>query len=268
MGIIYCAKNIITEKLYIGQTRNTLKKRRQQHELSAKNMSEETLHYCRGIVNAIRKYGSESFEWSVLRDNVSDDDLDTVEVEEIAKHNSMSPNGYNLTSGGMAGARSGESRQRMKEYRTGRPLSEQTKKRLSESQKGRPKSEETRRRMSIARKGYVTPEETKEKLRAFGRTRVLSPEHKEKLREANTGKRHSAESLKKMSDAKKGKVRSESHCRNISKGNKGKVISEETKRRMSEAHYRQWETRRAKNARLAVLPVITNVTDDCSLTHG
>lgn len=254
MGIIYCAKNIITEKLYIGQTRNTLKKRRQQHELSAKNLSENTLHYCRGIVNAIRKYGAENFEWSVLRANISDSDLDAAEIEEISQHKSMSPNGYNLTSGGMAGSRTIEFRQIMRGCRTGKPLSEQTKKRLSESQKGKAKSEETKRRMSIARKGYVTPEATKEKLRAYGKTRVLSPEHKQKLINANTGKRHSAESLKKMSDAKKGKVRSESHCKNISKGNKGKIIPEETRRRMSEAQFRRWEAKRLEDSALAVLP--------------
>lgn len=245
MGIIYCAKNTTNGKMYIGQTKHDLSKRQRQHQAEAERLNSHQRNYCRAITHALHKYGANAFEWSILYDHVQNEDLNTAEIEAIAKFETLSPNGYNLTKGGVTGLPSDETRQNMRNSRLGKPLSEETKKKLSEALKGRPKSEETKQRMRMARKKIVTSEATREKIGKAHRGKSLSAEHKKKLYDAHFGKKHTAESIKKMSDAKKGKVRSASHCLNISRANKGKTIPPETRQRMSESQRKRWVTRRA-----------------------
>lgn len=46
------------------------------------------------------KYGSDNFRKEVLHSNIPLDELPSLEVQEIARHGTMAPNGYNLTPGG------------------------------------------------------------------------------------------------------------------------------------------------------------------------
>jgi hypothetical protein len=62
--------------------------------------------------NALRKYGVDNFELQVLR-NCKIEDADAIESEEILKHNSLFPNGYNLNTGGKSARHTDESRQRV-----------------------------------------------------------------------------------------------------------------------------------------------------------
>ncbi len=100
--IIYCAKNIITGAVYIGQTRLSLRHRRQNHERSAV-MSYGKLKtggrsYFHG---ALRKYGFDNFEWSAIDTARSLEELDNKEIEWI-KHfkSNIKGTGYNLNEGG------------------------------------------------------------------------------------------------------------------------------------------------------------------------
>lgn len=54
------------------------------------------------IHQAIRKYGIENFKIEILEDNIPDDIVDKKEQNYIKSYNTMSPNGYNLTEGGVA----------------------------------------------------------------------------------------------------------------------------------------------------------------------
>lgn len=100
MRIIYCYKNLINGKEYIGQT-NNLKRRMKQH-LQDSYHNYDNNRYNQVIHQAIRKYGIENFQISILEDEISDETIDEKEKCYIKKHNSILPNGYNMTEGGLS----------------------------------------------------------------------------------------------------------------------------------------------------------------------
>ena len=89
MGVIYKATCDVTGKSYIGQTKRTLAERRKQHEKGVGN------YY---FQRAIKKYGKDHFEWSILEecDNTI---LNDREIYWINFFNTYT-NGYNSTCGG------------------------------------------------------------------------------------------------------------------------------------------------------------------------
>lgn len=116
-GIIYCIYNKNTGKMYIGQTVRTLKERFHEHKNAHKSL--KTL-----IGRSIRKHGKDSFECYQLDFAESQDQLDYLELMYIAKYNTISPNGYNLRSGGREGGvgtgmMSPESRDKISKARRG-----------------------------------------------------------------------------------------------------------------------------------------------------
>lgn len=81
-----------TGKIYIGQTRRSLKERAlTSHGIGYKNC---TLFY-----RAIEKYGFSSFKYEILGEFLVEE-LDSQEKYFIEKYNSMYPNGYNIKPGG------------------------------------------------------------------------------------------------------------------------------------------------------------------------
>lgn len=89
MGIIYMFTSP-SNKSYIGQTIQALEARRSQHVHSK---------CCRLLHHAIAKYGINNFKCEVLTE-CSDDELNENEAFFIKKYNTLTPNGYNLTTGG------------------------------------------------------------------------------------------------------------------------------------------------------------------------
>ena len=90
--IIYKLTNKVNNKVYIGQTRSSMKKRFSQH-CETRNKT--------AIGLAIKKYGVDNFEYSVLCENIETlEKLNKKEIEYINLYNSISPNGYNIESGG------------------------------------------------------------------------------------------------------------------------------------------------------------------------
>lgn len=98
-GIIYRLTSP-SNKVYIGQTIFTLKKRVIAHNSSAKKHTSGT--GCPMLNKAIRKYGIDNFKQEVIHEftNVTRKYFDEMEVMEIAKHNCIYPNGYNIAKGG------------------------------------------------------------------------------------------------------------------------------------------------------------------------
>ena len=93
--IIYKVRNKINNKIYIGQTVNTLDVRRSQHERSY-DYGKRT-----AFSNAIHKYGKENFEWEIIYEADSISELNEKETYYIEKYNSLvTQNGYNLKGGG------------------------------------------------------------------------------------------------------------------------------------------------------------------------
>ena len=94
-GIIYKVVNKIDGKCYIGQTTKKLKNRKLEHfYISNKKNTNSYFH------NAIRKYGEENFEWKVIEECETKNELDEMEYHYIKQYNTFAPGGYNLTWGG------------------------------------------------------------------------------------------------------------------------------------------------------------------------
>jgi group I intron endonuclease len=98
--VIYKARNIINNKVYIGKTYN-FKKRKREHIYDLKRSS-SYFH------RAILKYGEENFEWTILENNLSKEDANEKEKFYIKYYNSYvhaeNSNGYNLSFGGDGGS--------------------------------------------------------------------------------------------------------------------------------------------------------------------
>lgn len=90
--IIYLHKNIITKKVYIGQTKDTLERR-------ARGGS--GYQGCPYFYKAIQKDGWENFEHFILEENLTSEQADKREKYWISVFDSTNPEkGYNIKSGG------------------------------------------------------------------------------------------------------------------------------------------------------------------------
>lgn len=109
---IYLITNKINKKRYVGQTTQKLTHRWAQH--CDKNSC------CLGIKRAIEKYGKENFTIRTLYKANSIEELNAKEILFINKFNTLSPNGYNLKTGGNRPVYSEESRKKMSESGKGK----------------------------------------------------------------------------------------------------------------------------------------------------
>ena len=146
VGIIYKATNKINGMIYVGQTTQTLKKRRHTK-------------YNPCFQNAINKHGNK-IEWEIIKE-FPIKELDLMERYYICYLNTMYPNGYNFETGGHKNKTlSKETKRKLSKINTGekhpmygKHASEETKKKISEANKGKKYSEETIQKMSDAKKG-------------------------------------------------------------------------------------------------------------------
>jgi group I intron endonuclease len=223
MMLVYQATNLSNGKVYVGQTTDSLQVRIRRH------LSYGSQHFPR----ALRKYGLNSFRFTIIDTASTQEELDAKERDWIAKLNCQHPLGYNLTAGGggasgwkasdetkakISAAKIGktpmtqEGKMRLAEYRRTHPASLETRHKLSAALTGRVFSATHRQRLSESHLGHQqflgrkhTPE-TIAKMRAAQKGRVISPEHREKLRIANLGKRASIEARLRMSAAHRAAV--------------------------------------------------------------
>jgi group I intron endonuclease len=90
---IYKIKNLVNEKVYIGQSVD-IEKRWSTHKAELNNNHHHNIH----LQNAWNKYGANNFEFSIVEEcNI--DQLNQCEIYWISNFNSFE-NGYNLTVGG------------------------------------------------------------------------------------------------------------------------------------------------------------------------
>lgn len=158
--IVYIATNKLNGKQYVGKTTRTLEARRLSHEYEAASGSNSAIH------RAIRKWGNDNFEWRVIEECSSEEQLNRAEIEHIGLFDTYSL-GYNMTRGG-------------------------------EGQLGWNPQEETRKMWSVQRRGtnqyargYVHPNnpilwtderKEQEKLKSEDRKREANKKRSEKLK--------------------------------------------------------------------------------------
>ena len=94
-GIIYKVTNQENNKVYIGQTIQTLQERKNKHYYKARQEDNYNTHF----INALRKYPENSFTWEIIDTANSQEELDKKEKEWIAYYNSVKE-GYNTKDGG------------------------------------------------------------------------------------------------------------------------------------------------------------------------
>jgi len=196
--IIYKAQNKINEKIYIGQTKFNVQYRILEH-----------LRYDGNTYfnKALKKYGIEVFDISIIDTAETKEELDEKEKYWIKFYNCKAPNGYNLTDGGDGVINP----------------SEESRKKMSEARKGKHPAKESVEKMIKSKTGKPLKYAPGKKL---VRDKKISEAIKGRL-PWNKGKRdvYSEETLRKMREAKEGKHHSEEHNRKL-KGPKSKECKE------------------------------------------
>lgn len=146
-GIVYLAVNAANGKKYVGLTTKTLFYRWRQHGYFAKRGSRLPIH------RALRKYGANSFDVSVVAQCNSHQEMLAAEIAAIAEHSSLYPAGYNLTAGGEGHyglKRSAETRARIGRAHKGRKRSADQIEQLRQAKLGAKLSLAARRAISRA----------------------------------------------------------------------------------------------------------------------
>jgi hypothetical protein len=112
-GQLYIIHNSVTQTSYVGQTLSHRKNKEKYKPFGYEgrfrdHISEAVCNtkkkQCRYLNNAIRKYGKDVFSVELLY-TCPKEDIDMWERHFIDKHNTLYPNGYNLTRGGKTTAR-------------------------------------------------------------------------------------------------------------------------------------------------------------------
>lgn len=144
IGYIYKYENKINHKVYIGQTVD-LNARKYSHVSKARTVKNK-------FYNAVRKYGWDSFDYSVIAQIEAEDIkelsalLDSLEEQYIEQYDSYE-NGYNSTTGGHS-CRGKQMPESFIEYCKNRTYSDETRRKMSEAARNRVVSEETRQKYS------------------------------------------------------------------------------------------------------------------------
>lgn len=184
---IYLITNLINGKMYVGLSVD-IPKRWNKHTKTSKNKS-------RAIKNALNKYGVDNFNFKMIH-QCSKKRLGELEKFYIKKLNTMSPNGYNLTSGGEHPEWSQESRDKLSVSLTGRVVSNECCQNISKAQKESEKTERHIIALADMKRGVpLTPEHRNNLKRTLEQREKMSRERIAKE------KKHTIETKEKMSQS-------------------------------------------------------------------
>lgn len=181
---VYKIINRLSGKSYIGITKLSPRERFKVHTWKALGDRPR-----RGISSAIRKYGVENFVVVTLYRRLSFREACLTERALIASHGTLTPGGYNLTSGGDA--------------MPGHEVSAESRARMSASHKGKRNSRESIEKQAQQLRTSEKAIAQRARLHASLRGRKNSPEHVEKVRAALTGRPLPPEHCAKLAEAHK-----------------------------------------------------------------
>jgi group I intron endonuclease len=223
---VYCIKNIITNKLYVGSSID-IENRIKQH----KNMLKNNKHHSIKLQHSYAKHGENNFLFEIIEE-CDENLLLEKEQDYINKLNSFN-NGYNCS-------------KHTQNPMLGRKHSEETKLKISESQSGEKHhfygqtlSVEHKEKLRIAGLGRIQTESTKQLISKNQKGKKLKPEHIQKIIDYHTGKQLSENHKNKISESMKGEKNhfygqkhSEETLKLISDKKTGQKHTEETKIKM------------------------------------
>ena len=152
--IVYKIQNKINGKIYIGKTEKTIDERYSKHLSNARKKINRHLY------DSMNHYGYENFEVSLVENCKSSVELCERERYWIQYYDSISPKGYNMTTGGDGGytLSSWDEEQKTQLYqrqalkRVGKKRSESTRNLLSEKSKIRESSKTEEQKLQISNK--------------------------------------------------------------------------------------------------------------------
>ena len=137
------------------------------------------------FINAINKYGWDSFEHEIVAEGLSKADAEAMEIQLIALFDSTNPErGYNLALGGNANS-----------------PSEETKRKISDSLCNAWSDKETRNRIVNGMKGVKRSEQSRANISEAQHKRFSRPEERRRVSERQRGTKKSEESKRKASEA-------------------------------------------------------------------
>lgn len=221
-GVIYKITNLVNGKIYVGQTKKSLKERFQEHSCTDYP-----------IGRGIRKYGKENFTIEPLEECETREQLNECEIFWIAELKSKSPNGYNLTDSG--------------DGVSGCIFTDESKAKMSLSHRGQ----------TAWNKGIKASAESRAKMSAAQKRRFKNPAEREKI--SKSIKNLPPEVLKKMGEHfnghevwNKGKTLSEEHKQHLSESHKGKTLPPEQRAKISASNKARWARIKAEREQNAV----------------
>lgn len=185
------------------------------------------------IQQAIKKYGVENFERSILFYAFTESAAYEVEALLVTEEFVRRVDTYNLATGGLGGYTMTQEfcdniAKRMQgagNHNFGRPMLEDTKKKLSKAMSGRVLTDEHKSKISNAVKGENHPN--------YGKHH--SDDTKQRIRESNIGVGRSDGTRARMSESHKGLVQTQETKDKRAAYHIGAKRSDESKRKMSEA---------------------------------
>ena len=229
----------ITDKSYIGKSVN-INRRLKEHKSYKKSVCY--------FQSAIIKHGWDSFDVEILEifenfDKITDNNhLLEREAYYIEFFDSTNKDkGYNICkhSNDVTGTVfTKEHKEKIRQARLGKTLSDETKEKLRKIHTGRVVSNETKEKMSKSALGKVFTEGHKKKLSQAKLGKPMHEKTKKALKEANFGKsyalgrKHSKETKEKISKLISGTVRSEETKEKMRQSKLGKPRSDETKEKI------------------------------------
>jgi group I intron endonuclease len=166
--IIYKVTNKINNNVYIGKTIKSLSNRKWKHIYRSTKENYPDIYFH----NALRKYGSENFEWDIIHRTNNEDHLNELEKFYIKFYRAKGKI-YNMTDGGEGG---------------GSNPCNIIREKISKIHRGKHYSLEFRKKMSEVRKGKTT----------WMKGKHHSEESNQKNRIAHIGKKLSAERIEKL----------------------------------------------------------------------
>lgn len=229
---VYKVVNKVSGKVYIGCTTQGYETRFKEHVRMANWRPAGYFH------SALRKYGVDSFDLSLMGVYNDLTTMMTAEKQRILEHKSLAPNGYNMTTGGDGGFEyCDEVREKISKASKWRIVSEETKAKMSKAMTGRVATESSRANMSKARIGMKFSDShiaAMSKVRKGGKGTTtgqpMGEAQKQKLRYAALLQWSNPDALAHISKVRKGRKTSESTKA---------LIAVQAKNRWSDVSYRE-----------------------------